>query len=74
MKRIIAVIGLALVISALWATSALACVLSGVSVGAPNGHGNNPSRHLITCLPVTPGTLHAGFVTPSPAVNPGCPD
>jgi hypothetical protein len=82
MKRIISVIGLALVIGALAAPSALACVVSGVAVFAPNhgqkGNGGNsgdnaPSRHFITCIPETQGTTDQAAPN-APAVQLGCPD
>ena len=75
MKRIISVIGLALVIGALAAPSALACVVSGVSVWAPNPNGNAnghpPSRHFITCIPQNQGTTQHAAPN-SPAVQLGC--
>jgi hypothetical protein len=68
MKRIIAVIALALAITVLSAASALACVV-GVGVYAPNGGHGPVGNHLITCLPVNQGTVNAADNTPSPAVN-----
>ncbi len=72
MKRIIALIGLTLVIGALTAASAMACV-PVVGVWAPNGHGNNPPQTFIHCLKGSPGNFKAAE-TPSPAINPGCLD
>jgi len=75
MKRIIAVIGLALVISAVSATSALACVVSQFGVWAPNNHpnpGHAPPRHQIVCIPANQGTATA-FET-SPAIANCIPD
>ena len=76
MKRMIAVIGLALVIGALTATSALASAVSP-GVFAPNngqvGNGGQsghhaPDRTLITCIPGNQGTFTAEG--PSPAIAP----
>lgn len=76
MKRITAVIGLALVIGvigAVTAASALARVPPGISVWAPNGgHGPNP-REFITCLPETPGTTSDAARDTRP-IQFGCPD
>jgi hypothetical protein len=73
MKRTIAVIGLALVISALTVTSALA---GGHKVKAPNAsptgesNGNPPSREQKACIPDNRGTDTAA--EESPAVTGFC--
>jgi hypothetical protein len=73
MKRIISVIGLALVIGALTATSALA---GGHKVKAPNAssqgedNGNPPTREQKACIPDNQGTDTAK--EESPAVTGFC--
>jgi len=72
MTRIIALVGLALVIVAVTSTSALACITYGTpSVSAPNGQGSGQGT--FRCLPNNKGTQKAASESvPSPAVNPEC--
>jgi len=79
MKRIVAVIGLALVIGALTAASALACIFEQPGVSAPNNgqkgnggnsEGNTPTREHKACIPDNRGTETA--TDPSPAVVAPC--
>jgi len=71
MTRIIALVGLALVIVAVTSTSALACITYGTpSVSAPNGQGGGQGT--FRCLPNNKGTQKAAGDTPSPAVNNEC--
>jgi hypothetical protein len=75
MKRIVAVIGLALVICALTAASALACLVQE-GVWAPNNDGNGqsggqtPTREQKACVPDNRGTQEAA--DQSPAVEQPC--
>ncbi len=73
MTRIIALVGLALVIVAVASTSALACItpVGTPSVSAPNGQGSGQGT--FRCLPNNKGTQKAASESvPSPAVNPEC--
>ena len=73
MRRLIALIGLALVIVAVSSASALACVVpvGSPSVSAPNGQSGN-GQGTFRCLPDNKGTQKAATATPSPAVNLEC--
>jgi hypothetical protein len=76
MKRIIALIGLVLVIGAVFAASALACVSTTYSVCAPNpnyhANGNPPPRDQRATVPNNQGTSAANS-SRSPAIDPFCP-
>jgi hypothetical protein len=74
MKRIIAVIGLALVISALTAASAVARVQVGHLITAPhpNGNSNAPSAQIRSCIPFNDGTDTAADDTDAPPINAFC--
>ena len=76
MKRIISMIGLALVIVAVSSASALACVVpvGSPSVSAPNGQSGN-GQGTSRCLPDNDGTQKAAARPRNPAVNLlGCGD
>ena len=76
MRRIISVIGLALVIGALTAASASAVPVTHLKVKAPNAsntglaNGNPPDRVQRACVPNNQGTSNAAGN--SPAINGPC--
>jgi hypothetical protein len=66
MKRITAVIGLVLVIGAMTAAAAQACVVAGFKVKAPPPHSNaNEPTTFRACIPNTQGTNNARFNSPA---------